>query len=545
MFVYLPSMRKCSTFRILLITLLLGFFLADISAQSKYWVSFADKPRCELSPQNILSERAIQRRIRNNIPVLTETDMPINLEYVSTIKGRVDSLGHSSKWLNGVSVWASADQASELKEIAWVKEVICMQMTDCPLMSKDEPELSTHHQAILQSQTEIMGAESFKQASLDGKGVLIAVFDVGFRGVDERKEFGHLLLNNRILHCHDFISNDDDVYAWGTHGTNVLSCIAGISDGKAIGLATGASFALARTERNLWETIGEEDSWLAAAEWADSLGVDVINSSLGYTNNRYFWKDLDGQHTLVSRAAQMAFEKGIVVVNATGNDGDTDWEYLGAPADAPGVLAVGGISPWTGIATSFSSFGPTADGRMKPNISAFGNVIACGPNGLHQTSGTSFASPLVAGFVACLLQYNPQLTAKEAFNLIQQSGHLYPYFDYVHGYGIPQADKVLKPNSAENNDEVVFDWNKGEPACFINLKQSAAEQEELEEGYPYHHLRDLIYWHAARTDGQILHYGVIEPEGTRGGILIKSKLEGANLIRIHYKGTTYLHEINL
>lgn len=515
-----------------------------MGAQEKYWVSFKDKPSKEYAPEELLSERAILRRKRNQLPLLQHSDLPVNDQYVQQVTNVVDHTGHVSKWLNGMSVYATTEQLGNLQEFSWVRNVEPLSPAKVSLarLSADSAFLSSHHLAILSAQTAIMGASKLREEQIDGDGVLIAVFDVGFRGANERPEFQHLFDTQRILAVHDFIQNDDDVYGSGTHGSNVLSCIAGRTHGSPMGLASGASFILARTERNLWETMGEEDSWLAAAEWADSLGADVINSSLGYTYNRYFWKDLDGQQALVSRAAQMAFEKGIVVVNAAGNDGDSDWEYIGAPADAPGVLAVGGISPWSGYATSFSAFGPTADGRLKPNVSAFGYVIACGPKGLHQTSGTSFASPLVCGFVACLLQIHPEYTAQEAFNAVQQSGHLYPYYDYVHGYGIPQASAFIE-QKVPDSITFTFHWNAGEPAAFIELSEPVQDP-ELGSGYPYDHLKDLVYWHAAKVDGSILHYGVIQPEGKRGGILPKSKLDGASVIRIHYKGQTQLYEID-
>lgn len=537
-------MRKCSTFQILFLTLFVGIFCTDVGAQEKYWVSFTDKPLKEYAPKDLLSERAIQRRIRNHIPLLQFSDLPVNDQYIKEVSKVVDGTRHVSKWLNGMSVYATLDQLAQLQEFPWVSQVELLSPTAVQLagFSADSAFLSSHHQAILSAQTEIMGGSKLREKQVDGEGVLIAVFDVGFRGTDQRPEFQHLFESNRVLAAYDFIQNDDNVYGSGTHGTNVLSCIAGLTNDSPMGLATGATFILARTERNLWETMGEEDSWLAATEWADSLGADVINSSLGYTYNRYFWKDLDGQQALVSRAAQMAFEKGIVVVNAAGNDGDGDWEYIGAPADAPGVLSVGGVSPWSGYATSFSAFGPTADGRLKPNVSAFGHVIACGPKGLHQTSGTSFASPLVCGFVACLLQMYPEYTAQEAFDAVQSSGHLYPYYDYVHGYGIPQASSLLEQTDRDSVS-FEFNWNAGEPAAFIELLEPV-EAAGSNTGYTYDSLKDLVYWHAAKADGSIVHYGVIKPEGQRGGILPKSKLDGASVIRIHYKGQTELYEID-
>ncbi len=188
-----------------------------------------------------------------------------------------------------------------------------------------------------------------------------------------------------------------------------------------MGLATEAEFLLARTEVNT-EPFSEEENWLAAAEWADKNGADIISSSLGYTLPRYFQYQMDGKSTLVARAATMAFEKGILVVNAMGNDGAGKWFVVGTPADAEEVLSVGGVDPFTNVHISFSSFGPTADGRMKPNVCAAGQALVASPKRITKAYGTSFATPLVTGFAACVLQLNPDFTVQELKTNIEQSG---------------------------------------------------------------------------------------------------------------------------
>ena len=208
-----------------------------------------------------------------------------------------------------------------------------------------------------------------------GKGIRICIIDAGFPEVDESQLFEHIRNNNRIIKTWDFKKNKPDVYRYNSHGTSVLSCIAGVYNGKKVGMATDAEFLLARTERVTYEGIAEEEDWLEAVEWADKNGADIINSSLGYTKAAHFLEDMDGNTTIISRAANLAARKGILVVNAAGNEGRSEWKYVAAPGDADSALTVGGINPWTGLHTSFSSYGPNARHHLKPNVSAFGHAL--------------------------------------------------------------------------------------------------------------------------------------------------------------------------
>jgi len=226
---------------------------------------------------------------------------------------------------------------------------------------------------------------------------------------------------------------------------------------------------LARTEWTTKEDKQEEYFWLAAAEWADKNGANIISSSLGYGNDWYTVKDMDGKKSVVAFAATVAAQKGILVVNSAGNEyEDNKWRTIITPSDADSVLCVGGTDPYTDRHISFSSIGPSADYRTKPNISAPGHVVAANPNGtISHTFGTSFSCPLVSGFAACAWQSNRSLTNMQLFAEIEKSGHLYPYFDYMHGHGIPQASyftttkKTILPNfhlidSLKDNQTITF-----------------------------------------------------------------------------------------
>ncbi|MDQ2769071.1 MAG: S8 family serine peptidase, partial [Bacteroidota bacterium] len=290
---------------------------------------------------------------------------------------------------------------------------------------------------------------ALRTAGFTGQGMRIAVFDVGFRGLPGHPAFQELIDSKRIVATHDFLRNRENVFLGGSHGTEVMGCLAGRlpaapdgTPGPALGLAPAAEYLLARTEQLHRERYAEEEAWLAAVEWADRLGADVINSSLAYTEQRYFPEQMDGRRSLIARAANLAARKGLLVVSAAGNDGDDDWVRIGTPADADSALAVGGLDPETGLHLAFSSVGPTADRRLKPNLAAFGVVLTTTPGGNYERlEGTSFAAPLIAGLAACLWQQRRTLTAMQLFGALEQAGELYPYFDYAHGYGRPRFDR--------------------------------------------------------------------------------------------------------
>jgi len=262
---------------------------------------------------------------------------------------------------------------------------------------------------------------------------------------------------------------------------------------------------LAKTERS-GEYLIEEESWLAAVEWADLKGADIIHSSLGYTWQRYWTYQMDGKTTLVSKAAAMASAKGMLVVVSAGNEGELEWRIISAPADSDSVLAVGAIDPQTGLQAAFSSFGPTADKRLKPDVMAFGSCIVPTANGLTISEGTSFAAPLVSGFAACLLQHNPQLTPFELRKLIRESGHLYPYFDYSHGYGIPQADHFFNPPQLGASDSFLITRQTKTHTSFV-CKMAERDTGQFDPEDP----TNFLFYHISNAKGELLQYRIIMP----------------------------------
>ncbi|MBO4599810.1 MAG: S8 family serine peptidase, partial [Bacteroidales bacterium] len=331
----------------------------------------------------------------------------------------------------------------------------------------------------LASQVLRMQGDLFRNKGIDGKGMRIAVFDGGFPRVNTHAAFKHLRDNHRIIDTWNFPNKKSNVYGWNSHGLATLSCITGIVGGVQLGMATGAEFLLYRTEVEL-EPFKEEVWWMQAVERADKHGANIISSSLGYGKERYYTKDMDGT-SYVAKAGNLAAKKGILVVCSAGNEADADqWKTIVTPSDADSVLCVGGIemSLKTYRHINFSSFGPSADGRLKPNVSAFGHVIAASNKGDDATStvyGTSFSCPLTAGFAACAWQNEPDKTAMEMFDLIQKSADRYPYYDYALGYGVPQASyfleqpKPIKPTFIFRDTKDSVEVHLIEPAQFATI----------------------------------------------------------------------------
>ena len=347
--------------------------------------------------------------------------------------------------MNAVGVVATPSQVAAIKQLPYVLRVQPIE-GDMQLAEADDETGLVSKEIVdgpLEAQLVRMGGRDFRAKGIDGKGIRIAVFDGGFPRVNTHDAFRHLRDSNRIVKTWNFPNNKENVYGWNSHGTMTLSCIAGRINGKDLGLATGAEFLLARTEINS-EPFKEEVWWQMAVEWADRNGANIISSSLGYGKERHYTKDMDGT-SYVAKAGNLAARKGMLVCNSAGNEADDkQWKTIITPSDADSVLCVGGIEnslrEYNHI--SFSSYGPSADGRQKPNVCAFGYARTAnitGDHATHYVHGTSFSCPLVAGFAACAWQASPGKTAMEMFRMIEQSADLYPYCDYAFGYGVPQA----------------------------------------------------------------------------------------------------------
>jgi len=529
----------------LILLLMFSLSFSDIDAQKKYWIFFSDKNNVEFDPYTYFNKSTIGKRSRMGLQLIQYTDLPVREDFVGRIEGITRSKGTVSRWLNAIAVGAGDSELKQIKDLPFVTGLIEIKSFAYTSGKTFDEKIKNREMDLLRKQLQVFGSEIFTNRNLNGEGIRIAVFDGGFPGVDKSPLFEHIRRDGRIIATYDFVRKDSFVYDFSSHGTMVLTCIAGKLGDENFGLATGAEFLLARTEVRR-EIISEEENWVAAMEWADRNGADIISSSLGYTFNRYFPQQMDGKYTLVSRAANMAASKGMLVINAAGNDGDKkDWQVINAPADADSVLSVGGISPETGIHINFSSFGPTYDERMKPNICAFGKVVTSDADKIRTSYGTSFATPLISGFAACVMQMHPEWGTMKVFDEIQRSGHLYPYFDYAHGFGIPQASyfvygkKEIPPSFRFLPEDDSLKIIITEPSRELSGKDTA-DNISVNKGFPEINSltdKDYLYFRINNSSSTMLtRYGVVDISNSHSFGLSMKELKKYNDIQVYYKG---------
>ena len=533
--------------------LLVVSFSFNALAQKRYWIFLSDKNGVSFDPESYFDKATITKRLEKGIELFQYSDYPLREDYVARVEKIAGRKCTQSRWFNALALEANDDQITQIRQEPFVIDIKEIVTKSIPMGDDIDSTLDESEINLAQLQMNSLGSKYFEKNNFDGKGIRIAIFDIGFPGVDKSPFFKHIRDEGRIIATYNFVTRDSFVYDSNSHGTSVLTCIAGKLGDRKFGLATGAEFLLARTEVKR-EVFSEEENWLAAAEWADKNGADIINSSLGYTFNRYFPKQMDGKFTLVTRAANMAASKGMLVINAAGNDGDEEWEVIGAPADADSVLSIGGISPETGIHIKFSSFGPTYDNRMKPNVCAFGEVATSDAKKVKISFGTSFSSPLISGFAACVLQMHPDWSNMQAFDEIQKSGHLYPYYDYAHGYGVPQASyftgdrKQADPgfNFIEENDSIkVILFPKEIPDRQIDSEEAenieTKKKNSCLEGYDLD--TDYLYFRIMnKQTGKIRRYGVVNMKGSDSFALPKDSFKMEEAISVYYNGYVNSHQ---
>ncbi len=449
----------------LLITYFIFLGVSDAFSQIKYkyLVLFNDKnnsPYSVNTPLDFLSQKAIDRRFKQGITVKT-TDLPPNPAYISSIQQTGAAVIYKSRWMNAALVEATETQKNTILGLPSVKGIEfnrplkqVRQQVAKDKFAIENTESLNYGDATAQIQ--LLGADAMHNLGFHGEGMLVALLDDGFLNANTSACLQHLVQQNKIVKVYDFVDNDNTVYTQGGHGTAVLSTMAGYIENQMISPAFGASVALFRTEDIFSETPLEEANWLFAAEMADSLGADIISSSLGYSTfdnsvDNYTPSMMDGKTALSTRAADLAAATGMVVVISAGNSGnDLSWQIITAPADADSVLAIGAVTR-TGEYASFSSRGNSADGRIKPDVVAVGSGTAlCNTSGFASTSnGTSFSAPLVAGLVAGFWQANPYLTAQEVTRAIRKSGHQFSSPTIQLGYGYANFSRA---NTAVLND---------------------------------------------------------------------------------------------
>lgn len=428
-------------------------------AEGTYWLYFTDKNQNQFSvnhPEEFLSQRSIDRRAWQNIAI-DESDLPVTRKYVDSLIEMGLEVVYRSKWLNGVLV-RSSDQGlinslPELEFIDTVKWEASKSMHYIPenpggkrfeIPYTKPPD---YQYGFSSEQVSQINIQFLHGLGYTGKGVMIAVLDAGFINFPELPAFQTALENGQLVKTKNFVDKGQEVYNSHSHGTNVSSIIISNWPDTLMGTAPDASLLLGITENGASETRVEEFSWIEGAEWADSIGTDIINTSLGYTEfddstTNYTYEDMDGKTAHISIANSMTAAKGIISVVSAGNSGNEDWYYIGAPADAKDILSVGAVNSNDTI-VDFSSRGPAYDHRIKPEISAmgYGTAVQSINGSAVRGAGTSFSSPLIAGATAALWQAYPLLTANELMRWIIESGdRIIPDVEY--GYGIPNFKKA-------------------------------------------------------------------------------------------------------
>lgn len=451
-------MKKIVLF-LLLISSFLGF------SQEDAWVYFTDKPDSATylaNPLTMLTQKSLDRRTAQNI-ALDIKDVPISPSYITQITNAAGiTVMAKSKWLNALHIRGSVTDIQQLSTLSFVNSIQFANTTlnanasgksastvNIEAVNKTLETQINFAYGNSNNQIQMLGGDLLHQQNFTGTGKTIAVLDAGFPGVNTAVPFQRLFTNNLLLGGYDYVNQSANFYTGGTHGTLVLSTMGGYVENSLVGTAPDASYYLFITEDVNSENPVEESYWVEAAEEADRLGVDIINTSLGYfgydnPNYSYTYEDMNGVTSFISRGADVAFSRGIICVTSAGNSGSTANPHISVPADAVNTLAVGAVNA-SGLYTSFSSIGPSFDNRVKPDVVAQGvQAVVSDPSGnIGLANGTSFSGPITAGMVACLWQALPTKTNAEIIQIIKESASIFANPTPQLGYGIPNYNTAL------------------------------------------------------------------------------------------------------
>lgn len=467
-----------------------GFSYTTFAQTTERVVFFKDKNGTAFSisrPLEFLTQKAIDRRTKQGISI-TEQDLPVNADYVSQIKNLGAIVPYSIKWFNAAIVKADEATFIEIENLSFVDKItkvaihsdpnriarisatcdtqntdiedeFCQEFDINKIADSNDIEDTEENFDYGNSLTQIqmLGVDRMHEQGYLGQGIHIAVLDGGFLKANTLSAFSHA----DIPFVYDVVGNGQNVYQGSAHGTKVLSAMLSKADGEIIGTAPEATYYLFRTEDTRREFPIEEAFWAVGAEKADSLGVDIIQSSLGYSDFEnpiydYTREDLDGKTAMISQAAEFATQKGIVVVTSAGNSGNDAWQKISFPADAPSVLAVGAVDGDRQIG-NFSSLGNSADGRVKPDVMAMGvgTTLWSEQNRLSSGNGTSYAAPLIAGLVAGFMQKKPELSQVEVLDAMRRAGDNYNNPNPQYGYGIPTFQVLTGEVVLGTNEDLI------------------------------------------------------------------------------------------
>lgn len=469
----------------------------SLKAQDKVWVFFSDKgPEADcrlMNPADFLSEQAIAKRQSKGIP-FSAADLPVEKSYVQALASMGIKTVFNSRWMNASVIETGEINLNEVLALPFVRDIKPLSKlklshaNDSDILEEISDEELNYGRA--KHQNDMLNIAPLHNKGFTGEGVKIAIFDAGFSGSDTIEVYKKLNEAKRVIATWDFVANQEDVYHSHSHGTQVMSTIAADLPGKMVGSAPDASFILCRTENGNSESLAEEHNWLHAMEWVDSIGVDVIHSSLGYSNfddptTSHTYEDLDGDKTIITKAADMAAARGIIVSTSAGNEGSNSWKYITAPCDGDSVLCTGAVDKYE-VRSRFSSVGPTPDGRVKPDVVAMGTrtIVAQPNNRIYGGNGTSFSSPIIAGLVACLRQAHPDRNNMDIIKAVQLSSDQYALPDAEYGYGIPDAafaDSLLENVEDLSTVNIVMEEKpkRGRPSRPVVTRPKPASQNKV------------------------------------------------------------------
>jgi hypothetical protein len=495
-----------SLFHRIIIGSLLSLFAANAAIgqipKYRYLILFKDKKGSEYStsqPQAFLSTRALARRDKMRIKVL-EQDLPVNQNYISQLKEQGAQVLYPLKWINGAVIKTDHTTLNTLLRLpsvnGYYKNMALDSLPKQPINSLNRTLNTTTQPDYGTSLTQInqLGVDVMHQTGFKGENILISLLDDGFMDANTIAALNAVYQEKRVLSTLTTDPTRKSVYESGSHGTAVMSTIAAQVPGKLYGTAYMANFALAQTEESQHELLIEEANWLRGAEWADSLGTDILSSSLGYTkfDNPIYdhnYQDMNGKTALSTLAALWASRRGIICTISAGNEGSSSWKYISSPADADSIISVGAVDR-TGIRAAFSSLGPSFDNRIKPDVAAMGlaTVTALPTGTINTLNGTSFSAPLLAGLAAGLVQANPTKNAWEIMQGIRLSGTIASKPDNYLGFGIPnfeRASKIISPILSTEPKQLSEIWVFPNPL-------STGQQLRIKHPYPYSIQVDII-----------------------------------------------------
>lgn len=515
----------------------------------RYVIYLSDKDSNEYTvskPQNFLSSEAIVRRSMQNISI-EETDLPVSACYIEAISDKGADVIYPLKWLNAIvcsvpdeSIFSKIDSLPFTTILQWVAPPVDS-LGYVPNIRKIRfksftEEINTEYGKSLE-QIQMNNGQYLHKEGYKGEGMRIAILDAGFYHINSFEAY----TDSDIIATRDFVMPGNDVFENHIHGASVFSIMGTNVEGEFIGTAPDASYIFIRTEDNRSEYLIEEFNWVAGAEFADSIGADLINSSLGYTlfdepTQNHKNEELNGKTTIITQGAELAAKKGILVINSAGNEGNKPWRNISAPADAPNILTVGSVNA-NGTFSTFTGIGPTADLRIKPDVLAFGvkpYIFGASDRFEYLGRGTSFSAPIITGLSACLWQAFPEKTNFEIIEAIRKSGHLYHNPNYNEGYGIADFKKaynILRNSHDSTTFEVTVYPNIISDSIFIDVFSNMLDNGKMRIAIYSANSGEMLYDQKLYKDSPYFSHSLNASNLCNGMYIVIVSIQGRNFSR--------------